>query len=252
MKRILLSFIAFLLFSHNESYAQAPFTLNHKTVTQTIPSGPFNVYDRLSVNSPSNLTIKWHVISSDFTADWLTNAAFGICNDYLCRGNGTGLLWNEGTSSGTAFTSTYPTCVSCATHDTTGEDFHLQLLFGVGVSGGTHTVQVQFVDQASGWTDTATFILTKNATGVTNVNNPQDNINLYPNPATNELNVVYDDNADVKNIAVYNIIGKIMNVYKVTGNSANLNIDNIPSGIYFVRLYNSGGNIVSTRKFTKQ
>jgi hypothetical protein len=75
---------------------------------------------------------------------------------------------------------------------------------------------------------------------------------LYPNPALNEINVVYDGSADVKDIAVYNLIGRVMMVYKVTGSSANLNIENIPAGIYFVRLLNTHGNVVITRRFTKQ
>ena len=41
-------------------------------------------------------------------------------------------------------------------------------------------------------------------------------------------------------------------VYKVNGNSANMSLENMPGGIYFVRLVNSAGNIVATKKFTKQ
>ena len=98
-----------------------------------------------------------------------------------------------------------------------------------------------------------TFIVRKNC-AATNVNNtkPAEDFVLYPNPAYNELNVVYDASLDVKNIAVYNIIGKVMSVYKVSGTSANLNIENIPSGIYFLRLYNSTGSVILTRKFTRQ
>ncbi|MFI5195872.1 MAG: T9SS type A sorting domain-containing protein [Chitinophagales bacterium] len=87
---------------------------------------------------------------------------------------------------------------------------------------------------------------------VTNINNTENEIILYPNPARDELNVVYSPNADVKTIAVYNIIGKVIAVYKVTSAGANLNLENIPSGIYFVRLTNSHGDVVVTRKFTKQ
>lgn len=76
---------------------------------------------------------------------------------------------------------------------------------------------------------------------------------LYPNPAINELNVLYDAKADVKNIAVYNLIGRLMTVYKTAENgSANLNLEGIPPGIYYVWLINSEGNIVATKKFTKQ
>ena len=117
---------------------------------------------------------------------------------------------------------------------------------------GTHYLVVRLTDTSTGYNKDVRYIITKAPTGVENVSNAAENVKLYPNPASNEINVVYDANADVKNIAVYNIIGKVVSVYKVAGPSANLNIENIPSGIYFVRLYNSNGNVVVTRKFTKQ
>ena len=101
---------------------------------------------------------------------------------------------------------------------------------------------------------TVTFLLSKtiNTVGVNQITNVQNDILLYPNPAVNEVNVVYDDASDIRNIVVYSIIGKVMAVYKVNGNSANMNLENIPSGIYFMRLYNGSGNVVATKKFTKQ
>lgn len=80
-----------------------------------------------------------------------------------------------------------------------------------------------------------------------------DDMLVYPNPAGNELNIVYDVAADIKNIAVYNLIGKMVAVYKVTGtNSANLNLDSLSPGIYFVRLFNAQGEVVMARRFTRQ
>jgi hypothetical protein len=80
-----------------------------------------------------------------------------------------------------------------------------------------------------------------------------DETQLYPNPASQEINVIYNAAADIKSIAVYNLIGRIQTVYKVTGNnSANLQLEGMPPGIYFVRLFNSNGEAVVTKKFTKQ
>jgi hypothetical protein len=81
-----------------------------------------------------------------------------------------------------------------------------------------------------------------------------DDVVVYPNPAPgNELNIVYDPSADVKRIAVYNLIGNMVAIYKVTGNnSANLNLETLAPGIYFVRLYNTQGDVVVAKKFTRQ
>jgi len=130
--------------------------------------------------------------------------------------------------------------------------FYLSLNL-TGATGGTHWMTVSIYDPTPlGTSQTMTFIINKTTTGVPSVTSSSNDAILYPNPANNELNVVYDASADIKNIAVYNIIGKVMTVYKVTGSNANLNIENIPSGVYFVRLYNDQGNVVVTRKFTKQ
>ena len=110
---------------------------------------------------------------------------------------------------------------------------------------------VSLKDFSTSETKTETFIVNKWPTSVPVVTN-DDDITIYPNPAREELNVVYSNTADVKNIAVYNIIGKVMNVYRVSGNSANLNLRNVPAGIYFVRLLNANGGVVATRKFTRQ
>jgi len=226
----------------------ATFNLSLDTVTATVVKTGHPTDNIVNITA-NNLTLKWHVLdASDFPSDWLTPVAFGICDNFLCRYNLGNVLWNESTHSGSTITSTYS---ANSAHEDTGS-FYLSLDLSNATSLGTHWVSVSITDSATGYSKTITFVINKLANSVPTVTNIDDKTTLYPNPANNELNIVYDANADVKNIAVYNVIGKIMTVYKVTGNSANLNIESIPSGIYFVRLFNSNGNVVVTRKFTKQ
>jgi hypothetical protein len=75
---------------------------------------------------------------------------------------------------------------------------------------------------------------------------------MYPNPAPNDINVVFNESLGVKSIAIYNLIGKSMLVYKTQGKSAKLNIESLPAGIYFLRFMNQQGMVVATRKFTHQ
>jgi len=244
MKKILLFIIfAIGLSSSNNLLAQG-FTVAD-TVWQTV-NGSATVMGPVTNKEDSTITLKWSVLSTSFPADWLTETAFSICDDEFCRSNASGALWN-----GTGGNTYHPLYYSNASKDSVG-DFHL-LLNLTGLSSGSHYVTVRFSHTPTGTSTTETFVINKWPTAVSNVNNADNNIVLYPNPAHDEVNVVYDENADIKNIAVYNIIGKVMAVYKVTNNtSANLNLENIPSGIYFVRLINSHGDVVVTRKFTKQ
>ena len=81
----------------------------------------------------------------------------------------------------------------------------------------------------------------------------QDEIVIYPNPAHDEVNIIYGADAGVKNITIYNLIGKIVSVFKpIDNSSAGLSIENLPTGIYFVRLIDAQGAVVATRKFTRQ
>ncbi|MES2704062.1 MAG: T9SS type A sorting domain-containing protein [Bacteroidota bacterium] len=110
-------------------------------------------------------------------------------------------------------------------------------------SGAPDTVQLRSGDSAGRSAVTAPMQIVRCA----------DDALIYPNPAGNELNVLYEATSDIKNIAVYNLIGKMVAVYKVTGNSsANLNLDGVSPGIYFVRLFNSQGEAVISKKFTRQ
>jgi len=230
--------------------AQAPtFTVAQDTVYATI-GGTGEPTDYITDTAYANgLVVRWHVLNgSDFPADWLTPTAFGICDNYLCRFNtGDTVLWNSATSSGSYFTSS-------VYHLNAAGAFYLDMDLSSATTMGTHwiTVALKDTNTIANYTKNITFVINKVPVAVPVVSNAAADIVLYPNPADNELNVVYGANADIKNIAVYNIIGKVLAVYKVAGSGANLNLENIPSGIYFVRLCNSNGNVVATRKFTKQ
>jgi Secretion system C-terminal sorting domain len=77
---------------------------------------------------------------------------------------------------------------------------------------------------------------------------------LYPNPAVgNELNLVYPESDDVNCIVIYNLIGKVVMVYKpVAENSAKLDLANVPQGIYLVKLVQADGNVADIRRFIRQ
>ncbi len=225
------------------------FTVPYDTVIVPPFSNSAAPTDNITNITGNNLTIRWHVIATDFPADWLTASAFGICDAQTCRDNGTNGLWNLSTTSGSFYNATY---YANAAHDSTML-FDLTLNLMTSTNPGTHYVTINLTDMGTGnYSKNITFLITKIPTSVPSVPTGVSEVVLYPNPAHDELNVVFDANSDVKNIAIYNIIGKVMAVYKVSGSSANLNMENIPSGIYFVRLYNSNGNILSTKKFTKQ
>lgn len=236
MKKLFTFLSLIAAMSVGTTYAQS-FSIDRDT-TYISGSTFLTSVNNVTVPAGSPVTLQWAVISSTFPSDWMNNnSAWGVCDNTTCLGASD--LW--------------PTTYKSATYPggATG-DFHVNFDLSILPPGGPFVFRVKL---KNGATDTAiqTYIVSRTpAASVNNVKSVGE-VSLYPNPATTALNVVYDASADVKNIAIYNIIGKQVSLFRATDNSsANLNVENIPSGIYFVRLLNSHGDVVTTRKFTKQ
>jgi Secretion system C-terminal sorting domain len=249
MKKILsLLLVAVSLLSSFMLEAQTFTIPSDPTDTVYTPAlgGAYTVYQNIKNITGSNVNIKWKVSACNFPADWLSTLQ--ICDRDNCRPST--LLWNISTGTVNSYIATYH---SNSTHDST-ELFSVAVDLSTVTSTGTsYYITVNMVDQGTGsYTKNLTIIFNRQHVAVNNVATSASDLLMYPNPAKEELNVVYEGVPDIKNIAVYNIIGKVMAVYHVNETSANLNLENVPSGIYFVRLLNSQGNVVVTKKFTKQ
>jgi len=228
------------LLAGGSTYAQS-ISVQHDTVTLS-GAGFHEASNYLINNTTSAVTVEWRVLSTNFPSDWLSNT--GICDNATCI-SGAG-LWPVAT---TYESNPYAASI-------TNGMFKLQIDLATAsgtTTTGTHYMRIRLNNKfAAGDTAIQTYVVTKTTTSVKVVKATGD-VTMYPNPATTALNVVFDGNADIKNIAVFNIIGKQVNMFKVgSSTSASLNVENLPSGIYFVRLMNGNGEVVATRKFTKQ
>ena len=75
-----------------------------------------------------------------------------------------------------------------------------------------------------------------------------DNVKLYPNPIENNLTIELKSNVDT-NIEIYDILGKRVFNQQIKETS-NLNLQNLKSGIYIVKI--TQGNSTITKKLVKQ
>ena len=212
------------------------FGVAYDTVSFLAPLVSTTEHDNISVTGMFGVNLKWTVMRGDFPTDWMYNTGGG--STAFCDNSGCYPISVD--TSGT---------VQSATYTSSSSDFHMLISLVGATSTGTHYITVKFM--SSNDTLYETYIVTYYPTYVPQVKQFSD-IDLYPNPATSSVNVVFDESLDVKTVAVYNIIGKMMSMYRVNGNSANINLENVNSGIYFLRLMNAQGDVVSTRKFTKQ
>ncbi len=240
MKQLCILLCGILMLNTYKTKAQS-FTVAHDTITITASGTSPAIFIDSVINLASTTTdIVWRVVATNFPSDWMRCS--GFCDPALCYG--TTSLWPSSMSAG-FFMASAP--------DTGG--MYLNIDFGCATSTGCYFVTVR-LNNAAITTDTATatFVICKPTatTGIATTGNT-DEINLYPNPAGNELNIVYNSAADIKTVSIYNMIGTVQNVYKTTADTGTaLNLDNLSPGVYLVRLMNSNGDIVTTRKFTRQ
>ncbi len=214
------------------------FTMQKDTVKAYAANTGFESFNYITNKTSGNLKVDWRVISHTLPAGTAWVTAFGLCDNVTC--------YSSSILSG-ATTQTTDDIVASGT-----APFKIQYGDLTSASGpGPYYVTAEL--KTANTTDTVVFQFNKFATSVAGVSSAKnDNIVVYPNPARDEINVLFDRSMDVKNITVYNLIGKAVTVYKVSGNSAKLDIQNIPSGIYFLRMLDAQGHVLATRKFTHQ
>lgn len=70
-------------------------------------------------------------------------------------------------------------------------------------------------------------------------------INLFPNPTTNQLTVTSDSR--IKEITIYNSLGRIEKSEKISGLNHTFYLDNFSSGIYFIELEFDDGQTAKKR-----
>lgn len=236
---LIAAFFTAIGFTNNQAQAQN-FTLDKDTSkTNWYGTGylvDVKVYGTNKTSSP--LTMHWNIINFKKDAGWKFE---NVCDNKDCL-----VEAEPGLVDGSKTFSTNPVdpglnCEFKLTWDGDGAAMYTTATATLQIQGGT-TV------------DTATFVATKKPAGITTAILKNDDIAIFPNPASNYVDVVYNPSADVKTIAFYNLIGKVVGVYKVTDrNSARCEFTNdMPSGIYIMRIADSRGNVIATRKITRQ
>ena len=78
------------------------------------------------------------------------------------------------------------------------------------------------------------------------INEVEDNISVYPNPANNVLNV--NASSNINKVEVYNMLGQNVMTVSVNDINASINTSSLTQGMYMLKLHTDNG--VVNRKFT--
>lgn len=84
-------------------------------------------------------------------------------------------------------------------------------------------------------------------TATSNINN-QLAFNIYPNPAQQFIYINNEVNADIKHVELFNTTGTKLNNLQYS--SSQVNVENITSGIYYLKVYFENGQ-VGMKRFVK-
>lgn len=222
IKNIILSVAAILAatdFSFSQSYSITPNdtfqTVGFMEDLETLTISQLNV-------SSDSIYLKWEKVSESVPADWEST----VCDNRVCYTN----LMDSGFMN-----PVIPT-----------ETGFLLLHITAHVNYGTAIIRYAVWDVATpSARDTVTFIMTVNAPSAISETDNKNSFTLFPNPASDLINIQFSDN-EAHTISVLNSLGeKIHSV--VSSQYSILNTQYFSNGIYTISI--SGNNKSS---FTKK
>lgn len=228
--------VFFLIVCGAFSAGAQSFSVQYDTA-KTYAGGHYVASNNITNLTADTITIQWRMTGSNFPTDWMDYTT--ICDLKNCY-------------TTTDILSPAPKQVK---YPPGLWDFHLSGNLIPVSSDGPYYMQLEVKNvDAPADTKTQTYIVSRGTASVMTAakSASDDPVLLYPNPATTSLNVIFNGVSGVTGIGVYSIIGRQMKMYSIVDNSASLNIESLPSGIYFVKLLNAQGYVVATQKFTKQ
>lgn len=144
-----------------------------------------------------------------------------------------------------------------------GDTFRQQDIFSLGVyyqHDGTEEETDAFTftisDGTGGWVGTPVYniVISEDAVVGTSEEVAEQSIRLYPNPASDLVNITFQAPLENVNLRIYNIHGQKIQEQQIEAIGVNhretLNTTTIPNGIYFLELQSDAGRIV--KKMTIQ
>ncbi len=122
---------------------------------------------------------------------------------------------------------------------------------GTMVGAGVTTMTMTATD-AAGNQDTCTFTVTVDVLIGVGENEFYNSLLLYPNPTTSELTLMNKTTAQLKNLVITDVKGRIIRTIDLTGAGfkTNFSLENLATGMYFVKINAEETSIV--RRIVKQ
>ncbi|MEX1191626.1 MAG: T9SS type A sorting domain-containing protein, partial [Brumimicrobium sp.] len=110
---------------------------------------------------------------------------------------------------------------------------------------GSHDITYTY-ETANGCESTDVITLTVDGCASIDENNILNELSIMPNPATDYLDIVFDNSITINNIELMSAEGRFVqiDIMTLSDNKTRVNVSNAEKGTYFIRLNTSNGNIV--------
>jgi len=76
-------------------------------------------------------------------------------------------------------------------------------------------------------------------------------IQIFPQPAKDEINLRLDENFINHNLLIFSLNGQLLSKHKIKKSTEKINLNNLATGLYLVRIENSNGQIIAQKRFIK-
>ncbi len=179
------------------------------------------------------VTFMWRVLSVDtIESSPGATANFGLCDNVSCYTN---FLNND-------FTMT----------EVSGSSYGTFKLQGFAFTGEVKVAMcVRVWDQSTGVSDTLCLSWRTDNWVTIDEHKVASEISVYPNPATNFLNVSYNLGSGTSGtFELVSLVGSTVYKKELTEKDSkfNLNIEKLPKGVYFYSIKDNKGKVLTTRK----
>ncbi len=141
-------------------------------------------------------------------------------------------------------------------------DYVNNVLYMMGFNRNTRNSELRTVDISTGATSVLSIserqiiwisFSTDNILSVENEHEDVSEFKLFPNPVNDKLNIVNASNKNIESIEVYSLEGKKVMTSKLNAISTPIiQVDNLASGLYMLKINGENGKTITTKKFIKK
>ncbi|MEM6964203.1 MAG: T9SS type A sorting domain-containing protein [Bacteroidota bacterium] len=197
-------------------------------------------------NTASESSLRWEIVSIDAPAEW---------RPQLCVNDESGgcFAWDVLFNVDIDDPSGINVPLVIAPND--NSIFELAVRPSSVAACGTYEIRVTTTDdlntEVAKGTFTFRFNVDANCEAITTSteNFNKASIKIFPNPTVDFFTIT--DNPFVREIQIFNIIGKQMSTVAFQNGNA-INVSNFPNGLYLVRMLDKDGDVLKTTRLTKR